>query len=667
MKILFRRDTETMRYAVDELIKYVRLITNCEIMPEAETTPVLSKNAPENTVVLGLLGELSLDTSDLDDDFVDDIIDIDIKNGSGYIAGSNERSVLMGVYKYCTSAGCRFIRPGENGEYIPYCDLSNHSYKYRKKADYPFRGECCEGAISYEHMRDTVYWLPKVGMNVYMIEGIVPYTYMHKWYAHIGNRVLHPKAYVTDSQMLEDYIAKLEMDIKKTGLQFHAMGHGWMFEKMGVHDRTPDEEAKAIANLTEEQKKYFAEVKGVRGIYHGSSFYTHFCYSNPEARKLLVDFCVEYIQKKPYIDFLHVWLADSKNNQCECPECVQKTPSDWYVILLNEIDAALEAIGSKSRLVFIMYVDTVRPPEIEKLNNPKRFTILTAIGMPYETGYKVEEYKGEIPPFVRNNFIPESTPLRMLYHKKWKEWCDNIPSFIFEYRFYTDMYCDPGYMRVSRETHRDMRSLTEVSVQGCINDQTHRMYMPTSLPLLLMGETLFDRDLDFEAYTNDYFDAAFGNDAKKVREYLETLSDLFCPKNIRITGGNGVEDQGVETQQDPETAPLIGNPKVAEKTAKIPAVLDEFLPTIEKNMTLENAAQRLSWIYLKYHSKICAYLAKIYNLAAKNEIEDAKAVLEELEIYLSKVEIEIHNAFDLFLFVKTVRAKLGLKMVKYYE
>jgi len=42
-------------------------------------------------------------------------------------------------------------------------------------------------------------------------------------------------------------------------------------------------------------------------------------------------------------------------------------------------------------------------------------------------------------------------------------------------------------------------------------------------------------------------------------------------------------------------------------------------------------------------------------------------VLEELEIYLSKVELEIHNGFDLFLFVKTVRAKLGLKMVKYYE
>ena len=31
-------------------------------------------------------------------------MDIDIKNGSGYIAGSNPRSILMGVYKYLKSA-----------------------------------------------------------------------------------------------------------------------------------------------------------------------------------------------------------------------------------------------------------------------------------------------------------------------------------------------------------------------------------------------------------------------------------------------------------------------------------------------------------------------------------------------------------------------------------
>ena len=36
------------------------------------------------------------------------------------------------------------------------------------------------------------------------------------------------------------------------------------------------------------------------------------------------------------------------------------TPSDWYVLLLNEIDEKLTAIGSDARIVFIAYVDTVR-------------------------------------------------------------------------------------------------------------------------------------------------------------------------------------------------------------------------------------------------------------------------------------------------------------------
>jgi len=665
MKIITAHDTQTLRYTVEELIKYVRMITKCEIMPEYEFVETLPAEQDGDTVVLGFLDELGLDTSDLLDAFTEDIIDVNIQNGAGYIGGSNERSILMGVYKYCTSAGCRFLRPGEGGEYIPYCDLSNHSYSYRKKADYPFRGECCEGAISYEHMRNTVYWLPKAGMNMYMIEGLVPYSYMHKWYGHVGSRTQRQRGQVTDYEMLEEYIAKLEKDIQKVGLQFHAVGHGWMFEKLGIHDRT--DEKQMFAALSEEQKQVVALVNGKRDLYHNSTFYTHFCYSNPAARKLLVDFCVDYVKKKPYIDFLHVWLADSKNNQCECENCVTMTPSDWYVILLNEIDEALEAIGSKTRLVFIMYVDTVRPPEMQKLKHPERFTLLTAIGMPYETGYKVEEYKGELPAYERNNFIPQSTPLRMLYHKMWKEHCNNIPSFIFEYRFYTDMYCDPGYMRVARETYRDMRSLTEVNLQGCINDQTHRMYLPTSLPLLMMGETLFDRDLDFEAYTNDYFQAAFGEDGDLVRAYLETLSDLFCPANVRKTGGNGVEDQGIANAEDMLHANFINNPYVAEKTAKIPAVLESFRPVIKAHMSMENRARRLSWIYLDYHARICEYLWKIYNLGAQNKVEEAKEVLEKLEIEVSIMEPDIHNAFDLFLFIKTIRAKLGVKMVKYYD
>ena len=665
MRILTHRKTEPMIYAAEELSRYIRLITKCEIIPSIEYTEEIPA-LQEGDIVLAHLSDLSLDTSDLSDPFIDDIIDIDVKNCTGYIAGSNDRSVLMGVYRYCTSAGCRFIRPGENGEYIPYCDLSNHSYKYRHKADYPFRGECCEGAISYEHMRDTVYWLPKVGMNMYMIEGLVPYTYMHKWYGHEANRALRIPGQITDYAMLEDGIARLEKDIIKTGMQFHSMGHGWMFEKLGIHDADPITEKTLISKLTKEQLECTALVNGERGLYKGSTFYTHFCYSNPAARKLLVDFCTEYVQQKPYIDFLHIWLADSTNNQCECDECVKMTPSDHFVILLNEIEEALSAIGAKTRLVFIMYVDTVRPPEKERLKNPDRFTIVAAIGQHYENGYVIDKFEGELPPFVRNEYKSPSASLYLHYHDMWKQMCNNIPSFVFEYRFYTDHYCDMGHMRIARETYRDMRSLDSINMQGCISDQTHRAFFPTSLPLTLVGETLFDTSLDFEKFADDYFLGAYGEEGALVREYLEKISENFCTSNLRNARRLALDDQALTTAGRLK-ASFINNPLTAERFAKIPEIIDEFLPTIKRNMSLDDAAQRQSWIYLYYHSKICRTLSEIYRLGSENKIDEAKERLEKFEIELSLMEESVHNVFDLFLFIKHVRERFGIKMIKYFQ
>ena len=445
---------------------------------------------------------------------------------------------------------------------------------------------------------------------------------------------------------------------------------------MGISHRDSKSEAEAMAKLTDEQLSFTALVNGKRGLFHNSTFFTHFCYSNPKARKMLVDFCVEYVQKKPHIDFLHIWLADSVNNQCECENCVKMTPSDHFVVLLNEIEAAFEKINARTRLVFIMYNDTVRPPETQRLKHPERFTIVTAIGQLYETGYIVDEYKGELPPFERNKYKAPSIPLRLLYHKQWKEICNNIPSFIFEYRFYTDQYNDPGDMRIARETYRDMRSLKNVSMQGCINDQTHRMYMPTSLPLLLMGETLFDSSIDFDTFANDYFVSAFGKDGMLVREYLEKLSENFCVSNVRNYKLLAIGEEALTLDGSPHES-FINNPNTAKKFALIPDILDKFMPVIKKNMAMDEASQRLSWTYLYYHSLICKTLSNIFLLASQNKMDEAKALLEKFETELSFTYKQpicacIGNMMylwhiEFFLFIKSVREKLGIKMCKYFE
>lgn len=60
-------------------------------------------------IQLGLFHEFSL-TSQGDAD-VDDEIAVEVKEGTGYIAGSNPRSVLFGVYRFLEFCGVRWGAP----------------------------------------------------------------------------------------------------------------------------------------------------------------------------------------------------------------------------------------------------------------------------------------------------------------------------------------------------------------------------------------------------------------------------------------------------------------------------------------------------------------------------------------------------------------------------
>ena len=666
MKILVVAKGECPEYAAEELKKYIVGMSRGKILPEIVHNAE-ARCAENDEILLGLLSELGLSEEGLDDPMVDDIIDVKIKNLSGYIAGSNPRSILMGVYRYCESCGVRYIRPGADGDYIPEFDPKNHSYEMRKKADYPFRGECCEGSISYEHMRDTVYWLPKIGMNMYMIEGTVPYTYMHKWYGHVYNTKLRRNGQITDYNMLLNYVNLLERDVKRCGLQLHTLGHDWMFRKLGIRHADPNTLEEEMAKLSEIDMELFAEVGGKRGLFGNSPFYTHFCYSNPAARKLMVDTVLEYLEEKPHVDFVHTWLADATNNQCECAECRKHEPSDWFVMFLNELDEALTARGSDAKIIFISYVDTVRPPREFKINNPGRFILVSAMGGFYEEGYKNEECTEEIPPFERNNFKSFSAPLRMKCHRDWKSICGNIPSFIYEYRYYVDMYCDLSQMRISYETSRDMKALSEVSFNGCISDQTHRMYMPTSLPLITMGKTLFDKSVAFDNLKDDYFTSAFGENGLLVKDYLDKLSVLLSPSNFRVGGQGGIEEEGVGFVEA-RLRPWVNNPEVAERASKIPDYIDAFLPTIKRGLgDALDPAQRLSWKYLIYHAEIVKYHGRILLAGASGDLEGAKAILDEARDYISEHELEFHNVFDLFLYIRAVAQKIGYKLPGYFD
>jgi len=637
MRISLIHHTETLSYARDELCRYLRKI-DPTVMVELSNTP------SREGITLALLADLGLSTDDVSDPLIDDVIDIDVQNMHGYIAGSNERSVLMGVYTFLKSAGCRWVRPGNDGEYIPKKGMHNYSFRYRKKADLPFRGECIEGAVSFEHVRDTILWLPKVNMNLFMMEQIVPYNYMSRWYKHEKNTV--KKDENVPFEAIGEMVLRLDALIKKCGLQHHALGHGYQMEPYGIHYKTRSD----TYVLSDEAKQDVALVKGVRQLYKNSPNFTQMCYSRPEVRKKQVDFLVSYLEHKPYIDFLHVWLADSVNNHCECEGCKQMIPSDFYVILLNELDAALTAKGIDTRIVFIAYTDTNWAPEKERLTNPGRFVLTTANTGHYPAPRSEVNTRVPLPPFERNNYnIKGSVPLSLSFLDAWRNSCFKGPAFMFDYYFYTGHFLDPGYMDLTRAIYRDVLLLENYGFSGIMSDQTQRSFFPTGLPLSLLGELQFDRSLDLQSYIQAFFADAFGEDAEQAHRYLESISTAFDPDSFRLRDSIVLQDTGVGEKAE-RTNGIKNNPQAASRLETIPAIAAEFLPTVQKNLSSQNPCHARSWRLLEIHTEYVTKLAAILALYAKGEAEMAMEKFEDMIDWLSHLENEIHPQFDLVLF-----------------
>ena len=117
---------------------------------KAELSRYLTALGVSADIKLGLLSELGVQMP-LDNPTLDDAIVIKVKDKSGFIGGSNERSVLIGVYRLLSEWGIGWVRPGKLGEHIPKNaptpDLDISEVASRRK-----RCICIEGAVSLENV-----------------------------------------------------------------------------------------------------------------------------------------------------------------------------------------------------------------------------------------------------------------------------------------------------------------------------------------------------------------------------------------------------------------------------------------------------------------------------------------------------------------------------------
>ena len=625
-KIYKITSNHTVDFAAEELKKYLRMM-----MPRCGEITI--EYAPEATegFRLGLMQDFGLDTSEAEDTTLDDIIHIDTDECGGIIAGSNVRSVLLAVYRYLTINGCRWLFPGIDGEYIPIKNIE--AVSYHKMADCRYRGQCNEGAENQAMMMEEIDFTPKIGMNIFMIEFDIPKVYYNRYYDHTGNESRDPEP-ITAETVLQ-WKRQCEAEMSKRGLQFHDMGHGWTAEPFGID--TTDGWVQGKATIPEESKDFVAMIDGERKLFLDTGLNTNFCMSNPNARAKVVKAVADYSELSTNVDYLHVWLADAHNNHCECNECRKKLPSDWYVMLMNEIDEELTKRELATRIVYICYVDTTWAPKTEKIKNPERFSFLVAAisrnySEPVDPNLDVNSV--ELKEFDLNkNILPATVNEYIAHADKWLK-MSNVNSLVYEYHFWDPQFRDLGVFDSAKTIHEDIKGYRAHGYRGIIEDGSQRSFFPTGFGFYTYASTLFDTSVDFDELVEDHFSHAYGKDWRTVAELFREIGKAIDYRYLIGSLGR------------PGANSKWNNPELIPSFEKVFEITEKYRPFVEAHKNMPKRAQTVSYRVLARYLDYCDGLTRALILKADEKDKEAYDAYREFFREFGKREIEIERVFD---------------------
>lgn len=617
---------EVVDFAVQELTRYLKRMDKKLVVDILQTDKL--EESFENVIWVGLDEKLASKVPAVADAVMDDAIVISIENGTGYITGSNERSVLIAAYRFLRELGCRWVRPGVEGERIPQKCVENVTMDICEVPSYRHRGVCIEGANTCENILEMIDYLPKVGMNQYLMQFMLPVLFFERWYGHEGNPTLE-KQRMSWSQILA-MVVRAEREIARRGILYHKTGHGWTCEPLGIHCTSWHTTLTHI--IPPGADAFFAEVNGKRELWQNVPMNTNLCYSNPAARKLMVDAVVEYCRRFPNIGIIDFVLADGGSNHCECAGCAQKRPSDWYVIILNELDAAMTAAGIPAKVIFAVYQDTMWAPETEKILNPDRFIIQYApITRTY--GHTFEEYltcDEELPPYVRNKVkVPDDLALNLKQIRKWQEDFKG-DGILFDYHLMWAFLNDFGHEACAKNLYDDMRGIHKINLDGMMSCQVTRCQFPTALPFWMMAATLWNENCKYNECAEDYYQAAFGEDWKAVREYLSCVSDLM---------------QMYEGPWDGEESRRNG-PFCRDYDALL-ARIDAFQPVIARNLEKQNDCWE-DWELLRLHGEYMKEAVKTLIPVELCDMVTADVKIDDFITWMQTHELDLQKVLDVF-------------------
>ncbi len=623
----------TVKFAAEELRKYLKMLDSKTIVDIRLYDEYDASRT--NFIWLGMSDKFADKLLKVKDSRYDDAILVDVTDFAGIITGVNERSVLIAAYRFLKELGVVWLCPGTCGETVPKRQLEKCEVKVCEAPTSRHRVICIEGACSEEHVFNMIDWIPKAGMNGFFSQFHTPMGFIRRWYAHERNPYMEGEEFTIEDS--DRVLAKMSEDIADRGLMYHMVGHGWTCEPFGVPSGGWDTIDSASTPL--EVREFLAMRDGVRDWYFNSPANTNLCFSNQKVIEILANAVAEYSAAHPELSHVAVWLADMRNNHCECDECRKSTPADLYIKVLNRIDEIMTERGYDGKIIFISYNETAWAPQTERIKNPGRFVLQFA---PINRRFEPNEGYWNVPDVKKLDPVPMFELNKVLMPRTIKpivrlmqDWLEgyNGDTCVFDYHLWsTTLDCDPGGMSIAEMTFKDMCDLERVGIHGMVSCQVMRACFPNGLAQSLMATGLWNNKADYETEVVKYLTNCYGSEWKTAKAYLEKLSDL--------------------TKYWPhwdEKDSVVDEAMVKNYEAAI-VHIDEYKPIIEKIIAdgkSGNEAQTYFWNALVANTEIAKLICQMQIRKFKGETTAERADIEsKLASAYCLAEPEFHEIFD---------------------
>ncbi|UCH34126.1 MAG: DUF4838 domain-containing protein [Armatimonadota bacterium] len=512
--------------AADELASYLPRLADVE----AHVLPALKAVAAERSphIVLGVSDDLSgigLGKLPKPHD-LDDALAIIPRDGRLYLTGSNPRSVLFAAYRLLEELGAVFLRPGPDGEVLPRKKrLVLPQRPVREIASCRHRGLCIEGAPRLEHVLDLLDWMAKKKMNGFQLQFRHSGVFWRRGYgALVAGAAARTKRLTEDDCLTLD--DRVIARVKELGMLLHRVGHGWTAYAVGLPGLNWE---KTKRKPPKGKQQWLAQVNGKRDVWEGVPLNTELCYADPEARRALVAEVVEYARRHPEVDILHFWLSDAMNNKCECARCRRKTPSDWYAVLVNEVSSKLKAEGISTRVLFLAYLDLLRPPERERITGDNVAFMFAPITRCFRHALAdtrcAEDFDTSRPALNRCR-LPRTNRGHADLARMWKK-LGLRDTFLFDYHLGGAGLSDGLGKDIGAVMARDIRDLDALGLNGYVGCHHVRVFYP--LPYLpnVMADMLWNTRQSVPAHRRRIMSAAFGSHAREVEEFFAATVRAF--------------------------------------------------------------------------------------------------------------------------------------------